>query len=202
VTGDEPLPHPPAGSGVEVEETAAGRRITLPRLYTRADLIVTAVAAALAVWMAVWVRDLAADYPRQSTLGLSLMAAVGLVFAGVALSQGLRIVARRVIQGSDDGLVLARQLGARTVGRRAVASADIAAVARVRDESDVRARVAGSVWVRTGDGNEFLGRGLDPETLAWLEDAVRRMARARRPEDGSPPWSPTAAPPESQPPGS
>lgn len=178
-----PLPRPPAGSGVELEDTAPGRRIVLPRLYTRADLMVTLVTAALAAWMGVWVRDLANDYPRQSTLGLSLMAAVGVFFAGVAISQGLRILARRVIEEDDDGLVLARRLGARTVGRRPIPRADIAAVVRVRDEADARAGVAGSVWLRAGERNEFLGRGLDPASLAWLEEAIRRMAVSGRPED-------------------
>lgn len=178
----EPLPRPPAGRGVELEETASGRaRIILPRLYTRPDLIVTLLTAALAVWMGAWVRELAAGYPRQSTLGLSFMAAVGLAFAGVAVSQGLRIVGRRVIEEDDDGLLLARRLGARTVGRRAIGRADITAVARVRDEADATAGVAGSVWLRAGERDEFLGRGLDPEALAWLEEAVRRLARQAGP---------------------
>ncbi|MEJ2504495.1 MAG: hypothetical protein P8177_14495, partial [Gemmatimonadota bacterium] len=152
---------------------------------TRADVAITVVLAALAAWMGVWVRELAADDPRRWTLGLSLMAAVGLFFAGVAVSQGLRIVARRIIEGDDEGLVLARKLGARTVGRRAIPSADIAAVAWVRDEADAHAGLAGGVLVRAGDRNEILGRGLDPESLVWLEEAVRRLARPGRPVDGS-----------------
>ncbi|MFW5951561.1 MAG: hypothetical protein ACOCVZ_05540 [Gemmatimonadota bacterium] len=170
-----PLPRPPAGSGVVVEETPRGRRIILPRLYTRADLIVTGMAAAVALWLAVWVDDLAADHPRPSTPGLVAMALVGLAFGVVAVSQGVRILARPVLEEHPDHLVVGRRLGARTVLKRSVAKADIEAADRIRDPEAVSADAAGVVRLRTRTGDHLLCRGLDPETLAWLEAAVRRM---------------------------
>ncbi|MFW6206221.1 MAG: hypothetical protein ACOC5I_03210, partial [Gemmatimonadota bacterium] len=126
---------PPPDSGITVEAGDDGVRITLPRLYTRGDIIVTVAAGAVAAWMAVWVDAMAAD-PASSRFGAVVMAAIGLAFGAVAVSQGFRVLAPRVIEERGDGLVLSRAVGVRRLFPHAIRRAAIRSVERAWDEDE------------------------------------------------------------------
>lgn len=166
---------PPAGSGIVVEEDGDGVRITLPRLYSQGDVIVTVVSAAIAAWMAVWVDAMGAD-PTGSTFGLGLMTGVGLLFALLAASQALPIVAPRVIQERGDRIVLSRAVGVRLIVRRDLPKSAIRSVERVWEEGEAQVGAPGVVRIRTDRHTYRLGRELDSTATAWLAEAVRTLA--------------------------
>lgn len=166
---------PPTGSGIVVSEDADGTRITLPRLYSQSDVVLTVVSAAIAVGMAAWVDALAAD-PTASRLGSAFMAAIAFLFALLAVSQAIPIVAPRVIQDRGDRIVLSRAVGVRHVLPRTLPKTAIEFVDRVREEGEAETAAAGVVRIRTGRHTYRLGEDLDTEATAWLEDAVRTMA--------------------------
>ena len=169
---------PPPNDGFDVEATSTGARVTLPAHYTTGDVIIAAVAAAVTVWMATWLDALRAD-GSGSGLAMAVLAAVGVVFGVLAVSQGFRIVARRVVARRDDRLVLGWRLGARVVPRESVPVAAITLVDRVLELRAGEAVGAEEVRIRTGDAEWRVGDGLDAGGLEWLEAAVRQLAGRR-----------------------
>lgn len=169
------IPDPPPDSGIRVQRSDDGARITLPRLYSQGDVIIAVLSAAIAVWMGVWLRAVPTD-PAASTFAWVIMAVIGLFFAGVAVSQGLPVVARRVIEDRGDRLVLGRAVGVRRIPLRSLPKPAIRSVERVWDHGEAEAGAPGVVRVRTGDADYRLGEYLDVAAVSWLEDAVRTMA--------------------------
>jgi len=173
--GGMPTGSPPPGSGIAVGQDDEGLRITLPRLYSQGDVIVSVLSAAVAVWMAVWV-DAMATGPAASTLGQLFMGGVGLLFGLLALSQAVPIVAPRVIRERGDRIVLSRAVGVRLILSRALPKSSVRSVERVWEEGEAGTGASGVVAIRTARQSHRLGRELDPEATAWLEIAVRAMA--------------------------
>ena len=167
------LAAPPADSGIDVEATDHGVRITLPRLYSRADVVTVALSAAVAVWMAVWLDAMRAD-PTASVLGMGVMAAVGLIFGAVAVTQGYELATRPVIEEHGDALVCRRQLGVRRFSRREIPKAAVTAVDRGRAIGEGPQNPA-AVRIWTDDGVHRVGKHLDAEGLKWLEGAVSAL---------------------------
>ncbi|MFW5947396.1 MAG: hypothetical protein ACOCUW_02785 [Gemmatimonadota bacterium] len=174
-TGSGPVPDPPPTSGITVEEHDHGVRIRLPRLYSRGDVIVGVLAGGVAVWMAAWVDAMAAD-PASSLVGRAVMAAIGLAFGLLAVAQGLRILAPRVIEARDDRLVLSRAVGVRRVFPHAIPRSTIRSIERAWDEDEALAGGPGVVVIRTDRDTHRIGKHLDPTAVSWLEDAVRELA--------------------------
>lgn len=174
--GSGATPEPPAGSGIVVEETGRGTRITLPRLYTTGDIIITGLSAAITVWMVVWLDAVSGADSAASALGRAVMVAIALFFGLLALSQGLPIATRRFIEGRGDRLLFGRSLGARRLVRREVPRSAIRMVDRVRDAEPEVGAGPEEVRVWTDDGEHRFGKQLDDDAVAWLEDAVRRLA--------------------------
>lgn len=173
--GARRTPPPPPGSGIEVGEDDRGARITLPRLYSQADVIVVVLSAAIAVWLAVWVDAMATD-SAVSTLGWAVMAGIGVLFGVLAVSQAVPILAPRVIQDRGDRIVLSRAVGVRLVLPRALPKSAIRSVERVWEEDEAETGAPGVVRIRTDRRTCRIGKGLDTHAAAWLEDAVRSMA--------------------------
>ncbi len=170
--------HPPPSSGIKVVEEAEGARITLPRLYSQGDVIVTVAAVAIAAWMAVWADALAADR-TLSTFGWAVMNGIGLLFGLLAVSQAVPIVAPRVIQDRGDRIVLSRAVGVRLLLSRGLLKSVIRSLDRVREEGGERG-MTGAVRIRTDRHVYRLGEELDPAATEWLEAAVRAMVERGR----------------------
>lgn len=160
---------PPRGSGIVVEDGDCGPRLVLPRLHGQGDVIAAVLSAGVAVWVGVWL-DATSPGPAGPTLPWLAMAAVGVFFGALAVSEALPILARRVIEDAGDRIVLSWQVGARRVLRKALPKARIRAVERVRREAE-----PGVVEVRVGTDVYRVGRHLDGLALAWLEDALVAM---------------------------
>lgn len=171
---DGPVPPPPEESGIVVEETSAGTRVTLPHLHTRSDVIVAVVAGAVAAWIGVWLRGMSIGDQVGSTLGMALMGGIGLAFGYIAASELYGIVTRPVIEGRGDELVLSRRLGARFLLPRSIPGSTIETVDRGFEDTGDGGPETVRIW--TDDGVQRVGAHLDPEALEWLEDAVRRLA--------------------------
>lgn len=172
---------PPPGSGIEVAEEADGTRITLPRLYSQGDVIVAVLAAAIAVWMAVWADALAADR-AVSTFGWAVMNGIALFFGVLAVSQAVPVVAPRVIQDRGARIVLSRAVGARLLLSRVLPKSAVRSVERVWEEGEAEREAPGAVRIRTDRHAYRLGKELDQEATLWLEDALWSMVeRGRRP---------------------
>jgi hypothetical protein len=161
---------PPYGRGITVEQGDRGLRITLPRLYGRGDVIVAVLAAAVALWMGVWL-DATGGGPGAGRLAWLVVAAVGLFFAALALSEAIPILARQVIEDAGDRVVLSRQVGARRVLRKTLPKAQIRSVERISREDE-----PGAIEIRVGDDVHRVGKRLDPAALDWLAEVVRAMA--------------------------
>ena len=176
-TTDRPdgIQPPPGGSGIVVQRGDGGARITLPRLYTRVDLVLTGVFAAVAVWVGAWLQQTTAPAGTGALAARGFVALIGLFFAGLAVSQAYAILAPRVIEGEDDTLVLARLIGVRRVLPRRIPKSAVRSVDWVWSEGE-GASGDGEVRVRTDDDVYRLGKGLDVAALEWLEGAVRRLA--------------------------
>lgn len=170
------LPPPPPGSGITVEEGEEGPRIVLPRRYTRVDLVLTGVFAAVAVWMAVWVREAATPDATASSLALAVMAGIGLIFGVLAASQAFAILAPRVIEGRGDRVVLGRKVGIRHIPQRRLHVSRIDAVERFWEDGDPAGGAPGVVRIRAGGHVHTLGKHLGADAVSWLEDAVRALA--------------------------
>ncbi|MDX1675390.1 MAG: hypothetical protein R3314_11395 [Longimicrobiales bacterium] len=169
---DTPPPiAPPAGRGITVEETDTGLRVTLPRLFGQSDVVTAVLAAAIAVWMGVWLDATARD-PGASTLAWLAMAAVGVFFAALAVSEAVPILTRRVIEDRGDRIVLARRIGVRRVLKRTLRKPEITAVDWVWREDE-----PGVVEIRTDDAVHPIGKRLDVAGLEWLEGVIRQMLR-------------------------
>lgn len=173
--GGDRLPPPPPGRGISVDDGARGLRVTLPRLYTRADMIAAALLAAVAVWIGAWLETTSGAGATGSTLGRGFMALVGLFFAALALAEAVPILTRRYVEDGGDRLVLGRSLGARRFPRHKLPKSGIRLVDRVRDaESPGAGPEEVRVWA--GDDEHRLGKHLDDEAVEWLETAVRQLA--------------------------
>ena len=172
------LPVPPlsAECGITVEASDAGPEITLPRCYSRVDLVIAVVSAAVAIWVAVWVRA-ASPEGTGGVVAVWAVGALGAFFAVVAASQAFAILAPRVIQDRGDRLVLSRKVGVRRVVPRSIPKAEIEAVERMWERGEDVSEAAGAVWIRTGDDVHRIGKGLDGVAVSWLEDALRTMVR-------------------------
>ena len=177
-TETPPPAAPPPGRGIAVEETDAGLRVTLPRLYGQSDVVTAVLAAAIAVWMGVWLDATARD-PGASTLAWLAMAAVGVFFAALAVSEAVPILTRRVIEDRGDRIILSRRVGVRRVLRRELPKSEIAAVDWVWREDE-----PGVVEVRTREAVHRLGKRLDVAALEWLEGVIRGMVRAHPDRSG------------------
>lgn len=171
------LPPPPPDSGITVEAGDDGPRITLPRLYTRIDVVLTGVFAAVAVWMVVWVREAARPDAAASSLALVVMGGIGGVFGVLALSQALAILAPRVIEDRGDRLVLSRKVGIRHVPQRTLPKSAIRSVERVWKEDAPGSGAPGVLEIRTDDRVHRVCKHLEAGAMSWLEDAVRTLAR-------------------------
>jgi hypothetical protein len=182
--GENDIVAPPSGSGITVERGDDGLVVTLPRLYGQGDVIVAVLAAAVALWVGVWL-DATASGPGASRLAWLFVAGVGAVFAALALSEAVPILARRVIEDAGDRIVLSRQVGARRVFRKALPKSRIRSVERIW-----RVDEPGVVEIRVGDDVYRVGKRLDSPALEWLEGVLREMA----PGQGTNP-APGAGPP-------
>jgi hypothetical protein len=162
---------PPSGSGITVERGRDGRhRITLPRLYGRGDVIVAVLAVAVALWVGVWL-DATGGGPGAGRLAWIVVAGVGLVFAALAVSQAVPILARRVVEDAGDRIVLSWQVGARRVLPTSLPKTRLRSVERAWRQEEPAA-----VEIRVGDDVHLVGKYLDAPTLEWLEAVLRRMA--------------------------
>lgn len=170
------LPPPPPECGITVEPTDRGTRIVLPRRYSRVDLVIAGVSAAIAVWVYVWIRETATPEATGGLLAMWAVGALGVLFAFVAVSQAFAILAPRVIEDRGDRLVLARKIGVRQVLPHSIPTARIRAVERMWERGEDVEEAPGTVWVRTDDEVYKLGKGLKGVAVSWLEDAVRQMA--------------------------
>jgi hypothetical protein len=162
----------PDGSGITVEQGDHGLCLTLPRLYGRGDVVVAVMAAAVAIWVGVWL-DATAVGPGASRLAWLAGAVVVAFFAALAISEALPILARQVIEDAGDRIVLSRQVGARRVLRKSLPKSRILSVERIW-----RVEEPGVVEIRVGDDMHRVGRRLDALALEWLEGALRDMARS------------------------
>ena len=162
-------PEPPAGSGIAVEGTDDGVRVTLPRLYTRVDLVIVGVSAAIAAFMGVWIGQTDAG-TGPGLLAMAFAGAIGLFFGWLAVSEGLAIAAPRVIEDAGDAIVLGRKVGVRHVPGRWIRKADIREIHWTWTEEE-----PGVVEIRTQGRVHRLGEHLDVASLEWLEGAVRAM---------------------------
>lgn len=162
---------PPDGSGITVEDGDDGLRVTLPRLYGQGDVIVAVLAAAVALWVGVWL-DATASGPGASRLAWLAGAGVVVFFAALAVSEAVPILARRVIEDAGDRIVLSRQVGARRVLQKMLPKSRIRSVERIWREEE-----PGVVEIRVGDDVYRVGKRLDEPALEWLEVALRAMAR-------------------------
>ena len=167
------MPDPPTNSGIELEAGDEGARITLPRLYSTGDILTAVLAAAIAVWIAVWL-DSMAPGRGVSALGRTLMAAVGLFFAALAVSEAWPMLARRVLEDRGDAVALGRRLGVRTLFFRTIPKTVITSVDRL-PEPGTDAVNAPYVMVRTDDDVHRIGKHLGEPELAWLEEALRTV---------------------------
>ncbi|MGK7312682.1 MAG: hypothetical protein ACN0LA_10645 [Candidatus Longimicrobiales bacterium M2_2A_002] len=165
------VPEPPAESGIEVEERDDGVRITLPRLRSTGDILTAVLAGAVAVWIAVWL-DAMAPGRGVSALGRALMAAVGLFFGVLAVSEAWPMLTRRVIDIRDDAIALGRRLGVRTLFTRTIPTAEITSVDRL-PEPGTTGPEAMEVKIRAGDRETGVGRHLEDGALDWLEAVLR-----------------------------
>jgi hypothetical protein len=169
--GEQATAAPPDGSGIAVEQGDDGLRVTLPRLYGQGDVIVAVLAAAIAVWVGVWL-DATASGPGASRLAWLAGAGVVVFFAALAISEALPIVARRVIDDAGDRIVLSLQVGARRVLPQTLPKSAIRSVERIWHEDE-----PGVVEIRVGDDVHRVGKRLDTPALEWLEAVLREMAR-------------------------
>jgi hypothetical protein len=170
-SGEKETGAPPHGNGIAVERDGRVLRLTLPRLYDRGDVIVAAIAAAVALWMGVWL-DATASGPGASRLAWLALAGVGVFFAALALSQAVPILARQVIEDAGDRIVLSRQVGARRVLRKTLSKSRIQSVERLWREDE-----PGVVEIRVGVDVYRVGKGLDDAALEWLAGVLRGMTR-------------------------
>lgn len=154
-----------------------GSEIILPRCYSRVDLVIAGVSAAIAVWVAVWVRETSSPETTGALLAMWAVGAIGVFFAVVAISQAFTILAPRVIEDRGDRLVLSRKVGVRRVVRRSIAKDEIEAVERMWARGEDVSEAPGEVWIRTDGDTHRIGNGLDGVAVSWLEDAVRVMAQ-------------------------
>lgn len=172
---DDPRPDPidlfapPDGSEILVESGDRGPRLILPRLHSQSDVIAAVLSAGVAVWVGVWL-DATSGGPGGPSLSWLAMAAVGVFFGALALSEALPILGRRVIDNEGDRIVLSWQVGARRVLRKSLAKARIRAVERVRRESEPDV-----VEVRLDNDVYRVGKHLDGLALEWLERALVAM---------------------------
>lgn len=168
-TNTPPGLEPPAGSGIAVERTDDGVRVTLPRLYTRVDLVIVGVSAAIAVFMGVWIGQTDAG-TGPALLAMVFAAGIGLLFGWLAVSEGLAIAAPRVIEDAGDAIVLGRKVGVRHVPGRWIRKSDVREVHWTWTEEE-----PGVVELRTDGRVHRLGEHLDVASLEWLEGVVRAM---------------------------
>jgi hypothetical protein len=171
VQNEEPGPAYHRGRGITVEPADRGLRVTLPRLYGQGDVIVAVLAAVVAVWVGVWL-DATASGPGASRLAWLAVAGVGAVFAALAISEAVPILARRVIEDTGDRVVLSWQVGARRVLRKTLPKSRIRSVEQIWREDE-----PGVVEIRVGDDVYRVGKRLDQPTLDWLAEVLQDMAR-------------------------
>jgi hypothetical protein len=171
VPGDSETIAPPYGSGITVERDDDRLSVTLPRLYGQGDVVVAVVAAAVALWVGVWL-DATGSGPGASSVAWLAGAVVVAFFAALAISEAVPILARQVIEDLGDRIVLSRQVGARRVLRKTLPKSRIRAVDRTWREDE-----PGAVEIRVDDDVYRVGKRLDAPALEWLEGALRVMAR-------------------------
>ncbi len=171
-----PVPPPSEECGITVEAGDDRAGIILPRCYSRVDLVLAGVSAAIAVWVAVWVRAAMPTTPG-GLVALWAVGALGVLFAVVAISQAFVILAPRVIEDRGDRIVLSRKVGVRRVFPRSIPKAEIEVVERMWERGEDVSEAAGAVWIRTEDATHRIGKGLDGVAVSWLEDALRAMVR-------------------------
>lgn len=163
------LAPPPAGSGIILVEGRARARICLPRRLTGGDVAGTAVAGAVAVWIAAGGVAAAGD-GRIPAAGLLLLVLIGLAFAVGAAVMLRAIATGRTIEERGDALYLSRTFRGRQLDERTIPKSTIQTVDLAGSDG------TGPVRIRTPQATYRIGGRLEPEELEWLYGAVRAMA--------------------------